>query len=69
MTHSYTINGITCNGCVAKVKSKLLMHPDVTGAEVTLEGQKAVISMQRHLSLNELQDAIGKATGCMTCWP
>lgn len=62
MTHSYTVNGITCNGCVAKVKSKLLMHPDVMAAEVILEGQKAVISMQRHLSLNELQDAIGKDT-------
>lgn len=62
MTHSYTINGITCNGCVAKVKSKLLMHPEVTAAEVTLEGQKAIILMQRHLSLNELQDAIGKDT-------
>lgn len=62
MTHSYTVNGITCNGCVAKVKSKLLMHPDVMAAEVTLEGQKAVISMQRHLSLDELQDAIGKDT-------
>lgn len=62
MTHSYTVSGITCNGCVAKVKSKLLMHPDVTAAEVTLEDQKAVITMQRHLSLTELQDAIGRDT-------
>jgi cation transport ATPase len=62
MTHTYKVDGITCNGCVAKVKSKLLMHPDVTGADVTLEGQKAVISMQRHLSVNDLQEAIGKDT-------
>lgn len=60
MTHSYTVAGITCDGCVAKVKSKLLMHPDVLSADVKLEGQKAVITMQKHLSLNELQEAIGK---------
>jgi len=62
MTHSYTVAGITCNGCVAKVKSKLLMHPDVTAAEVTLEGQKAVITMQKHLSVVQLQEAIGVDT-------
>lgn len=59
MTHSYTVAGITCDGCVAKVKSKLLMHPDVLSADVKLEGQKAVITMQKHLSLKELQEAIG----------
>lgn len=62
MTHSYTVKGITCEGCVAKVKSKLLMHPDVLSADVTLEGQKAVITMQKHLSLAQLQEAIGVDT-------
>jgi len=62
MKHTYIVKGITCEGCVAKVKHKLLMHPKITGAEVTLEGQKAIISMQRHLSLNDLQEAIGKDT-------
>jgi len=59
MTHSYTVKGITCEGCVAKVKSRLLMHPDITAAEVKLEGQKAVITMRKHLKVAELQDAIG----------
>ena len=59
MTHSYTVKGITCESCVAKVKSKLLMHPDVLSADVKLEGQKAVIAMQKHLSETELQEAIG----------
>jgi cation transport ATPase len=62
MTHSYTVSGITCEGCVAKVKSKLLMHPDVLAADVTLEGQKAVVTMQKHLSVAELQQAIGVDT-------
>lgn len=62
MTHSYTVQGITCEGCVAKVKSKLLMHPDILSADVKLEGQKAVITMQKHLSVDELQQAIGVDT-------
>jgi cation transport ATPase len=60
MTHSYTVSGVTCEGCVAKVKHKLLMHPDISGAEVTLKDQKAVITMQRHLTVDELQNAIGR---------
>jgi cation transport ATPase len=56
------VAGITCEGCVAKVKSKLLMHPDVLSAEVTVEGQKAVVTMQKHLSVTELQTAIGVDT-------
>jgi cation transport ATPase len=62
MTHSYTVSGITCEGCVAKVKHKLLMNPDITAADVKLEGQKAVITMQRHLTVDELQDTIGRDT-------
>ncbi len=59
MTHSYTVAGITCSSCVAKVKSKLLTHPDVLAAEVTLEEQKAVITMQKQVSIAELQQALG----------
>ncbi|HBK89852.1 MAG: heavy metal-associated domain-containing protein [Cyclobacteriaceae bacterium] len=62
MTHSYTVKGITCEGCVAKVKSKLLMHPDVLAADVKLEGQQAIITMQKHISTYELQAAIGVDT-------
>ena len=38
------------------------MHPDVLSADVKLEGQKAVITMQKHLSVAELQEAIGVDT-------
>jgi cation transport ATPase len=61
MTHNYTytVAGITCEGCVAKVKHQLLTHPDVLKAEVTLEGQRATVTMQRHIPVHELQKAIG----------
>jgi copper chaperone CopZ len=59
MKHTYTVTGMTCNGCVASVKSKLLMHPDVLSAEVTLDPQQAVIEMSKHIGTAELQNAIG----------
>lgn len=61
MTHTYNITGMTCGGCVAKVKSALLMLGDVTAADVQLHTLQATISMQRHIPLQTLQDAIKKA--------
>jgi cation transport ATPase len=59
MKHTYSLSGMTCNGCVAGVKSKLLMHPDVLSADVTLDPPQAVIEMNRHISTTDLQHAIG----------
>ena len=60
MTHSYSIAGMTCNGCVATVKSRLEQHPDITAADVSLQEHSARISMARHISTGELQELIGK---------
>jgi copper chaperone CopZ len=62
MTHSYLIKGITCESCVAEVKNKLLMHSEITAVDIALEGQKAAITTQRHLSVAVLQEAIGADT-------
>ena len=59
MTYTYNIKGITCEGCVTNVKAKLLKHPDVLSADVKLEGQKATLSMKKHLTALELQELIG----------
>jgi cation transport ATPase len=59
MKHTYTLTGMTCNNCVANVKSKLLLHPDVLSAEVTLDPQQAVIEMNKHIRTADLQAAIG----------
>ena len=61
MTHTYTLEGMTCNGCVAKVKNELLKHPDILSAEVSLNPQQAVISMSRHVGVAELQKAVDHA--------
>ena len=61
MKHSYKISGMTCNGCVAKVKSELLKMGDVVEADVQLTSPEASIEMLKHIPVGELQKAISKA--------
>lgn len=52
---------MTCNGCVAKVKSELLKLGDILSAEVQLQAPQATITMQRHIATSALQAAVHKA--------
>jgi cation transport ATPase len=61
MTHTYNISGMTCGNCVAKVKSELLRLGDITNAEVQLSAPQATITMQKHLPVTILQQAVSKA--------
>src|SRR4051794_19048541 len=61
MTHTYNINGLTCNGCVAKVKSELLKIGDITQADVQLATPQATIKMEKHVPVEDLQSALQKA--------
>lgn len=60
MIHTYNISGMTCVNCEAKVKSALLTLPDVTSVEVSKETSTAVITMNKHIALSDLQKAIGE---------
>lgn len=60
MTHTYKVTGMTCGGCEAKVKSTLLMLPNVTQVEVSKEKQSASISMDKHIALSTFQNALDK---------
>lgn len=60
MTHTYTVTGMTCGGCEAKVKSSLLLIPGITSAEVSKENKTATISMETHILLSNLQYALGE---------
>jgi copper chaperone CopZ len=57
MTHEYQITGITCESCVAKIKTLLEKVPGVTAVTVGLDG-KAQVAMDRHLSTTGLQTAL-----------
>jgi cation transport ATPase len=61
MTHKYTINGMTCNSCVGRVKSELLKLSDVLEADVQLQSPQAVITMNKHIPTDRLQKAIANA--------
>jgi copper chaperone CopZ len=50
---------MTCTGCEAKVKGNLLSVPDVTAVEVSKDTNTATISMDKHISLNTFQQALG----------
>ncbi|MGA9648419.1 heavy-metal-associated domain-containing protein, partial [Pedobacter sp.] len=59
MTHTYQLTGMTCSSCENKVKSNLLVLPDVTAVEVSKDANSATISMDNHIGLNALQKALG----------
>jgi cation transport ATPase len=61
MTHTYNITGMTCGNCVAKAKSHLLMLGDVTEADIQLTAPQATITMQNHIPVSTLQNALSKA--------
>jgi copper chaperone CopZ len=59
MTHTYQITGMTCSSCESKVKSKLLLIPEVNAIEVSKETNTAKISMDEHIHLGKFQEALG----------
>ena len=61
MTHTYQLTGMTCGNCEAKVKSSLLALPNITSVEVAKETNSAIISMDKHIALADLQTALGGA--------
>lgn len=60
MTHTYKVTGMTCSSCEAKVKSSLLMLPNVTEVEVSKVKQSATITMDKHIALSTFQNALDK---------
>lgn len=52
---------MTCNACVAKVRSELLKLGDISEANVRLESPQATITMLRHIPTHEIQAAVKKA--------
>jgi copper chaperone CopZ/uncharacterized membrane protein YphA (DoxX/SURF4 family) len=59
MTHTYQIDGMTCAGCEAKVKTFLFSIPGVTAVEISKDLQSGTISMDKHIALATFQQALG----------
>ena len=58
MTHKYEVLGMTCGNCEAKVKSSLLNVDGVTAVEVSKADNSAIITMDKHISLDNFQKVL-----------
>ncbi len=58
MTHTYKIDGMTCNGCKASVEKYLSNIENITKVDVNLEKGEATIAMKQHVSTTTLQQAL-----------
>ncbi len=60
MEHTYKITGMSCDGCRKKVENALNTIHGIS-AEVTLLPPEAIITMEKHVATEELQDALSAA--------
>ncbi len=58
MKHTYTVTGMTCNGCKASVEKALQSIDAVEHVEVNLETSEVVVTMSQHISTSQLQNAL-----------
>ncbi len=58
MTHQYQLEGLTCDGCVAKVKSLLSTIAGIESVGINAQRNEATISMTQHVSTETLQAAL-----------
>ena len=58
MKHTYTVTGMTCNGCRTSVEESLNSVKDVISAKVDLEKEEALVEMTKHIPIEVLQKAI-----------
>ena len=62
MTKTYTIEGMTCEGCVAKVSYVLQQHASISSVTVGLSNKSATVTMSKEVSVEELQNLFGASS-------
>lgn len=64
MKQKFQINGISCGGCVARVKKTMEEHPNIEKAKIFLAPKGgAIITMKKNISVNEIQKQLNKLGG------
>ncbi len=61
MKKNYELSGMSCGGCVNSVKQILLQIPDITDAEIQLNPPTAVLTMNKPIALEKLQEQLNQA--------
>lgn len=64
MKRKYQIDGISCGGCIARVKKVLESHEDIEEAKIFLSPKGvAKIRMNSNLSVDDLQKQLDQLEG------
>jgi len=64
MKRKFQIDGISCGGCVSRVKKTLEEHPNIEKAEISLSPKgSTLITMNEALSVTELQKQLEGLNG------
>lgn len=64
MKQKFQIDGISCSGCVARVKNTLEEHPNIEKAQIFLAPKGVtLITMNEVLSVDKLQKQLDKLYG------
>ena len=58
MTHTYTVTGMTCNGCKAKVEEALQSIEHVEDVSVNLDTSKVTVTMTKHIPTDTFEKAL-----------
>lgn len=61
MTHTYKVTGMTCNSCVSTVQKVLSEINGVENVSITLDPPQAVIKMNHHINVSEMNSALQKS--------
>lgn len=61
MEKQYTISGMTCGGCVAKVKKTLQAIPETISVQVQLKAPQGVITTDKDIPIEHLQTELQSA--------
>lgn len=57
----YSVEGMHCAGCVARVKAALKAQPGVIEAQVGLDSPQAIVSLQDEVRDEQLEKAVREA--------
>ena len=60
MTHTYKIEGMTCNGCKTSVENYLSAVENVTNTTINLDNGEAIIKMSTHISTEVFKNVLPK---------
>lgn len=69
MQHTYSVSGMTCNGCRSHVEKTLSEVEGISDVEVDLKSGEATITMEKHIPLKDLQKKLMDEGGAYSIGP